>query len=718
MNDQLPPASSASHDTLDFLRGGGHMGALMRAFAWESTLLGSPATRPQSLRTSVRLLLNTGHPMYIWWGPELLCLYNDAYSQSIGPERHPGSLGKPGCAVWQEIWHIIGPQIEHVLAGHGATWQENALVPITRYGTREDVYWTYSFGPIDDPSAPNGVGGVLVVCTETTLIVMAEQRRAEELARQRRTFAQAPGFIIIMRGAEHIVDFVNDAHRATFASDDWHGKTIREAFPSVADQGFFELLDRVYATGDSYSAQEAMVRFRRGHGEPEEEHYLNFVYAPIMGEAGEVTGIFCEGFDVTESHASRMRVDELNHTLEKRVLEAVAERRIAETQLRQSQKMEAIGQLTGGLAHDFNNMLAGMSGSLELAKARMEQGRLAEVDRYIDMVLASVNRASALTHRLLAFSRRQTLDPRRTEVNKLVSGMLDLIRRTVGPHIEVDVTEAAQQLPIRIDASQLENALLNLCINARDAMPGGGKLIIETGSKEWDEAEARNHDMIAGAYVFMSVADTGCGMTHEVIEHAFEPFFTTKPLGEGTGLGLSMVHGFARQSGGHVSIHSEIGAGTTVCIHLPRDIGEAVSDEDLVRPDNFVEGNGEVVLVVDDEPTLRQVITEVLSDAGYLTISAADGAAGLHLLNASARIDLLITDVGLPGGMNGRQFAEAARAARPELRILFITGYADTAETGFGRLRSGMEILTKPFPMKNLVQKVRDMLAQQPAGNA
>ena len=686
------------------------MGALMRAFAWETTSLGMPGTWPQSLRTSVRLLLNSGHPMYIWWGPELLCFYNDAYSQSIGPERHPASLGQPGREVWQEIWSIIGPQIEHVLAGRGATWSENALVPITRHGKREDVYWTYSFGPIDDPSAPNGVGGVLVVCTETTSTVLAEQTRARELDRQRRTFEQAPGFITIMRGPDHIVDFVNDAHRSMFASDEWIGKTIREAFPSIANQGFYEELDRVYATGVIYRAEEAMVRYRRGPDQPEEVHYLNFVYAPVLGKNGEVTGIFCEGFDATESYESRARVEELNRTLEKRVLEAVAERTLAETQLRQSQKMEAIGQLTGGLAHDFNNMLAGMSGSLELAKVRIGQSRLADVDRYLDTVLASVNRAAALTHRLLAFSRRQTLDPRRTDVNKLVSGMLDLIRRTAGPHIVVDVVEATGPLPIRIDASQLESALLNLCINARDAMPAGGCLTIATAGHWWDEREARERALGAGHYVSMSVADTGCGMTPDVVEHAFEPFFTTKPLGEGTGLGLSMVHGFAQQSGGQARIHSEVGRGTTVSIHLPRDLSEQVEDEELVKNDTSAEGHGEVVLVVDDEPTLRQVITEVLGDAGYLTVSAADAAGGLRLLKASARIDLLITDVGLPGGMNGRQFADAARDAHPELRVLFITGYADNTATGADRLRQGMEILTKPFPMKNLVQKVREML--------
>ncbi len=253
------------------------MGALMRAYDWTQTSLGAPEGWPQPLRTALRLLLNTGHPMYIWWGPDLLCFYNDAYAQSIGPERHPGSLGKPARQVWDEIWPVIGPQIDQVMSGGGATWQENALIPITRNGKLDDVYWTYSYGPIDDEAAPSGVGGVLVVCTETTATVLAERRRAEELQRQRRLFEQAPGFIIVMRGPEHVVEFVNDAHRSTFNSDDWAGKTIREAFPSLAGQGFFELLDEVYASGKTHQAYGAEARYRRSPDAPLETRYLDFI---------------------------------------------------------------------------------------------------------------------------------------------------------------------------------------------------------------------------------------------------------------------------------------------------------------------------------------------------------------------------------------------------------------------------------------------------------
>src|SRR5205085_4827015 len=254
-----------------------------------------------------RLILNTRHPMYVWWGPQLYCFYNDAYALSIGPERHPASLGREGREVWDEIWDIIGPQIEQVLAGEGATWRENELVPITRHGRREDVYWTYSYGPIDDDEASGGIGGVLVVCTETTQLVLAEQRRGDEAKRQRRLFEQAPGFIIIMRGPEHVVEFVNDAHRLVFNSDGWVGKTIREAFPSIEGQGFFEELDGVYATGTTFEASGVAVRFRRSPGAAEEVRNLTFIYAPLFETDGAIGGIFCEGFDVSHGKHAEVR---------------------------------------------------------------------------------------------------------------------------------------------------------------------------------------------------------------------------------------------------------------------------------------------------------------------------------------------------------------------------------------------------------------------------
>ena len=276
------------------------MGALIRAHDWAKTPLGSPRQWPQPLRIGIGLILNCGHPMYIWWGPGLLCFYNDAYRRSIGPERHPSSLGRPGGEVWAEIWPVIGPQIEQVMTGGGATWHENQLVPITRDGKLQDVYWTYSYSPLHDPNAPHGVGGVLVVCSETTETVLAIEKREEEVVRQREIFAQAPGFTIIMNGPEHRVAFVNDSHRRLFGSDEWVGKTIREAFPDLVGQGYFELLDRVYATGDPYRSGAVPVRFRPPGSHLEQIRIMDFIYAPTYDSERNLNGVFCEGFDVSQ----------------------------------------------------------------------------------------------------------------------------------------------------------------------------------------------------------------------------------------------------------------------------------------------------------------------------------------------------------------------------------------------------------------------------------
>lgn len=379
--------------------------------------------------------------------------------------------------------------------------------------------------------------------------------------------------------------------------------------------------------------------------------------------------------------------------------------------LRQSQKMEAVGQLTGGLAHDFNNLLTGMMGNLELLQSRVSRGRLDDLDRFVLAAQGAGRRAAALTQRLLAFSRRQTLDPRPTDVNRLIAGMEDLLRRTVGPSTVIEVVGAAGLWVANIDAGQLENGLLNLCINARDAMPDGGRLTIETANKWLDERAARERDLPPGQYLSICVTDTGTGMSAETIGRAFEPFFTTKPLGEGTGLSLSMVYGFARQSDGQVRIYSELGSGTTICIYLPRYMGDALLPEQENAIATALKAGQGTVLVVDDEATIRHLIDEVLDEIGYTVIGAADGAAGLKVLQSGANIELLITDVGLPNGMNGRQVADAARSLRPGLKVLFITGYAENAAVGNGHLEPGMELLTKPFTMEALMAKVAAMVA-------
>jgi signal transduction histidine kinase len=386
------------------------------------------------------------------------------------------------------------------------------------------------------------------------------------------------------------------------------------------------------------------------------------------------------------------------------------DQRRLEEQLRHAQKMEAVGQLTGGIAHDFNNLLASITGGLELAEAHLGAGRASEAMRLLAAAQGAAERASSLTHRLLAFSRRQTLDPRPTDANQLVLALQDLIARTVGPSVEV-VVEAAPDLWLTLcDASQLDNALLNLAINARDAMPNGGCLRIRTDNVIVPPARAAARDMAAGSYVCVSVADTGTGMAAEVVARAFDPFFTTKGIGQGTGLGLSMIYGFVRQSGGQAWIETELGVGTTISLYLPRHEGVAVSavlPRAVAQPDGTP--GGKLVLLVDDEHVLREVLAEMLTEAGYRVVQAPDGPAALRLVGEGVRPDMLVTDLGLPGGMNGRDVAEAVSAVVPDLPVLFITGYDGQAPVA---APLAAQVLAKPFGRAALLDRLR---AMQPA---
>ncbi|MDH7974829.1 PAS domain-containing protein [Sphingomonas sp. AR_OL41] len=486
----------------------------------------------------------------------------------------------------------------------------------------------------------------------------------------------------------------------------WSYDIANDRFQS--DAGFAALYGFTPEQAESGASMAELL----GRVHPEDIERLMGVFAEMRDQVGggEVE------YRVVRPDQSQRWVMVRNHALlnDKAELESVVgvgidvtRLRELEESLRQAQKMEAVGQLTGGLAHDFNNLLTGISGALEMMQLRLKQGRIDALPRYIGAAQTAAGRAAALTHRLLAFARRQPLDPRPSDVGRLIAGMEDLLRGTVGPGVDLRVLHAADSWAVQVDANQLENALLNLCINARDAMPEGGVLTVETANVWLDEAGAAERDLSPGAYLTLCVSDTGIGMPPEVAARAFEPFFTTKPKEQGTGLGLSMIYGFARQSGGQIHIRSAPGAGTTMSLYLPRHVGTVVTPGEGGRRATIRQvATDDVVLVVEDEPGVRMLVTDLLDELGYGAIEAGDGAEGVAALRSDARIDLLITDVGLPGGMNGRQVADIARELRPGLPVLFITGFAENAVVGDGPLEEGMELLAKPFTIDALAARI------------
>ncbi|SPZ16645.1 sensory box histidine kinase/response regulator [Pseudomonas luteola] len=429
------------------------------------------------------------------------------------------------------------------------------------------------------------------------------------------------------------------------------------------------------------------------------------VFRDAAGNPSYVTGTCV---DISARKHAENALRELNETLEARVASEVAERTRVEETLHQAQKMEAVGQLTGGIAHDFNNLLTGIIGSLELMQRRHSAGSSKDDERYINAAVTSAQRAAALTQRLLTFSRRQTLDLKAIDVNQLVASLEDLLNRTAGENIKV-VTALSAGLPLAcMDANQLESALINLVINARDAMPHGGTITISTAAFDVEsDQEARWAELKEGQYIQLTVTDTGMGMAPDVLAKVFEPFYTTKPIGQGTGLGLSMVYGYLKQAKGSVQILSEPGNGTSVYLYMPCHKGDAntlPAEKNRVAP----LGSGEIVLVVEDEAVVRSLIVEVLDELGYRALQAADAQEAIPLLESDQRIDLMISDVGLPG-MNGRQLADFARLSRPNLKVLFATGYAEGSNVS-GYLAPNMEIITKPFAIEALASKIKEIL--------
>ncbi|WP_246617854.1 response regulator [Rhizobium populisoli] len=838
---------------------------------------------------TVDAMMASRFPQCLFWGPDLIAIYNDGFLPLLGAKDE--ALGQPLRVTWAETWEALQPIAAKAMSGEAAYFEDFPL-KTTRLGHAETAYFTFCYSPVRDEDGT--ILGMMDTAIETTDAVHARQRIASESERYRQMFESAPGFMAMLSGPDHVIQYCNPAFHALVGNRDLIGKTAVEVLPDAVEQGYLKLLEDIWRTGEAYTATGALYAIQVSPDGVVSNRYVDFAYQPIKDAFGDVTDIFVSGSDVTErtqadtsvrqsearlrfldelaretgksddadavleittqmvgeylsisncayadmdedqdgftirgdwaaqgspsivghyslaafgklavsnlrrglplvvtdnlaelapeeaktfqeigiaaticmpliregkltalmaihdkvphrwtneelalirevterswAHIQRVRseaelrdtaaaLSELNSTLEQRVEERTTLLFQAEEALRQAQKMEAVGQLTGGLAHDFNNILAGIGGSLEMMKTRLAQGRIADIDRYLSGAQSAVGRAAGLTQRLLAFSRRQTLDPKPSDLNRLVAGMQELISRSVGPGVKVESVAAGGLWTTFVDVGQLENALLNLCINARDAMPDGGTVTIETANRWLDQRAAAQRGLAPGQYVSLCVSDTGTGMTPDVVARAFDPFYTTKPTGQGTGLGLSMVYGFAGQSGGSARIYSEIEKGTMICIYLPRHIDDGrveteEADEGKAPPSK---GN-EIILVVDDEPLVRMVAVEILEELGYEVLEAEDGPSALRVLAARADIDLLVTDVGLPNGMNGRQVADAARTARPNLRVLFITGYAENAVLNHGHLDRGMQVMTKPFSSEAFGQRVKEIISSTELG--
>ena len=683
---------------------------IIRRFDWAGTSLGPIRQWPDVLVSSTRLILSSPTPIVLLCGVDGVLIYNDAYAAFAGL-RHPEIFGLPAEDAWPEIAEWNRHVITMGLAGKPMS-QENLYLPLRRPGLQEDAWMNLYYNPLLD--ADGHSHGMMCIVVETTNQMVATQQRAQaeaELrsANERIELALNAGAVL----GTWVWDIPNDSvtgddrFARAFSADPLEaskGMRLDRVTPAIHPDDRPRVQAQIEQTLQMGGAYRAEYRIRQADGS------YRWIEANGRCElAADGTPLRFPGvlIDIEEHKQTELALRQLTQTLEERIGEAVLQRIQAEEQLRQAQKMEAIGQLTGGIAHDFNNLLAGILGSLELIKRKLP-GENPALSKFIEAAIASANRGASLTHRLLAFARRQSLDMRPVEVNTLVHAIEELLARTLGEQIALETRLADDLWLTRSDGHQLENALINLAINARDAMPSGGTLRIETRNTQLSEADAQRYQVPAGDYLLLSVSDTGSGMSQEVIRHAFEPFFTTKPIGQGTGLGLSMVYGFVKQTGGYLQLESQVDQGTTLNLYLPRlqlPAAEAIS----AAPPQAPRGSGERILVVEDDHVVRMLIVEVLEELGYQLIQAGDAQSALGLLEQHPPLDLLLTDVGLPG-MSGRQLADAARQRQPELKVLFATGYAEGAQVRDGYLGSGMEMIAKPFSFEALAGKIKAML--------
>jgi PAS domain S-box-containing protein len=936
----------------DFGTDGGVLGKMIDEFDWSGTSVGPPSRWPEAMRTTVALVLRSPVPIATLWGRDGVLIYNEAYA-AIAGARHPAIFGSPVCEAWPEAASLNARVLEVVLGGDTLSYRDLALT-LEREGKPAPCWFNLDYSPVSGEDG--AVIGVIALVIESTAKVRAETSLDVEHSRVRAIYQQAPGFVAQLTGPDHVFALVNAAYSTLIGERPVLGRPVRQALPETVPQGFVEVLDRVYRTGEPHAATAAPLWLAEGELS-RRLYYVDFVYQPLRGEDGSVTGIFVQGHDVTErvlaeqalresearfhsfaqamphqvwsagpdgssdwfnDHAyaysgmdldalkgtgwtamlhpddvplvttrwaiavasgstyeaearlrahdgsyrwhlcravplrdrqgegestlrgwvgtntdiedrkqDEQRLAQMNAGLEQEVSLRTAERdrmwrlskdimlvagfdgvveavspafgsllgwsdadvvgrnflelvhpddqaatvatmdslgeghyiykfenryrrkdgswcllswsaapdarfihaigrditadreqaeqiRRTELALQQSQKMETIGKLTGGVAHDFNNLLQIISGNLQLLEMHCEG---AEVQRWIGNARSAVEKGAKLASYLLAFGRRQPLEPRVVKISRIVMGMEDMLRRSLGEEIEVELVISGGLWNTAVDVAQVENAVLNLAINARDAMNTGagiaGRLTIEANNAVLDDLYCRNHaDVAPGQYVMIGVTDTGAGMAPEVLRQAFEPFFSTKDEGKGTGLGLSMVYGFVKQSGGHVKIYSEPGQGTTVKIYLPRSLAAEDAMAPVSEPQQAV-GGTETILVAEDDEAVRTTVVELLTDLGYRVLKAADAASALAVVESGVPIDVLFTDVVMPGTLRSPELARMARERLPNLAVLFTSGYTENAIVHGGRLDPGVELLGKPYTRESLARRIRQVLANQ-----
>lgn len=634
------PPQDAPSASPAFLSAGGEMGALMRAHDWAASPLGPPQSWPQPLRAMVRLMLNTGHPMYIWWGDENACLYNDAYRECIGPERHPGSLGRPAREVWEEIWPIIGPQIEQVRAGRGATWNVNHLVPITRHGRREDVYWTYSYSPIDDEDSPHGIGGVLVVCTETTEQVLANQRMAAERDQLGQLFEQAPSFMTLLSGPHHRFEIANPSYLKLVGGRNVVGKTLAEALPEAVEQGYQALLDSVYASGEAYIAKGAKFSYQGSPGAPGAERFVDFVYQPIKGRDGSVTGIFVEGADVTdrETADAALRASEAKY------------RELAQALARSNQAKD---EFLATLAHELRNPLAAIRNALTLQRRARHDERILESSG--DIIERQMAQMVHLIDDLMDLSR---LTRGSVELKREPLSLMDVVRQAVEAS-HAGVEQAGHRLVARLperdcvveaDETRLIQVLSNLINNAAKFTPHGGHIEVSLQG----EAEV----------AVLSVRDDGIGIAPGMLESVFDMFAQVQRshdhVGGGLGIGLTLVRQLVERHGGSVEAHSAgLGRGSEFVVRLPL-AGQAVlapQPADTVQA-SFA-GTGLRVLVADDNADAAESLSALLALCGNEVRTAVDGLSALAIAQ-EFQPQAMLVDIAMPG-LTGHELCRKVR---------------------------------------------------------